>query len=192
MRNSTDQYYHHRDIYVFPANAAKRNLKMAGVIQTPKDDTWGTPDRIIKLVNRIMPTGFVDPCGNASRILPGANKTICPPDDGLAVEWYGDTYANPPYGPPLDDWMRKAAQSASVLSGRADVLMLVPVVTARRCWQRYVPLAAAVCFLAGRLRFYGAANGAAFASALILWATSFDMVVKFREETKGEGMVMIP
>lgn len=141
---------------------------MAGYIQTAQRDDWGTPLHLMNIVEEIMLTIHLDPCGAPGRILPHAKKTILLPEDGLAPSWAGlNVFVNPPYGKPLDAWLEKCANAGSRDS--TNVIALIPACTSRKAWQRFVSRAEAVCFLKGRLKFHGAPSSAGFSSALVFW-----------------------
>lgn len=54
--------------------------------------TWLTPLNITDALGEFD----LDPCGYPG--WPTANDLICLPDDGLAADWYGRVWLNPPYG----------------------------------------------------------------------------------------------
>jgi site-specific DNA-methyltransferase (adenine-specific) len=72
---------------------------------------------------------------------------------------------NPPYGSGIGAWMRKAYESS--LLG-ATVVCLVPARTDTAWWQDIAVLGE-IRFLRGRLRFGGAATGAPFPSAVVIY-----------------------
>lgn len=165
---------------------------MAGVIQTPERDDWGTPDWLVTaawlgLCGRID----LDPCGNPARPLPSVMHTIYPPGDGLSEPWNGlNVFVNPPYGPPLGEWLHKCAVEGN--SRKANVVALVPSVTSRRAWQATVALSACVCFLNKRVVFHGAKYGAAFPSAVVLWTKDKSIIKRFKATFKAHGMLLVP
>jgi site-specific DNA-methyltransferase (adenine-specific) len=173
---------------------------MAGYIQTAKSQDWGTPYPIVEHVYGVFGgTIDLDPCGNPGRLLPGVDLTILfrsgkPErvgviyDDGLQRRWTGNVYCNPPYGPPLDDWLAKMAAEGT---NGANVIGLLPVATSRKAWQHYVPLAHSVCFIKGRLRFEGAPSSAGFSSAMVLWSDDEKIQARFRSEGLKLGHVML-
>ena len=85
--------------------------------------------------------------------------------DGLAQEWKGVCWMNPPYGREIWKWMRKAYFSAK--SG-ATVVCLVPARTDTMWWHVYA-MEGDIQFLRGRLHFGGAKNGAPFPSAIVVF-----------------------
>lgn len=86
-------------------------------------------------------------------------------DDGLAKEWVGTCWMNPPYGRSISLWMRKAYESA--LAG-ATVVCLVPARTDTAWWHDYA-MKGEVRFVRGRLKFGGHKNPAPFPSAVVVF-----------------------
>jgi site-specific DNA-methyltransferase (adenine-specific) len=92
-------------------------------------------------------------------------------EDGLTQIWTGRVWMNPPYGPEIKAWMRKAWESAQTTADL--VVCLVPVRTDTRWWQEYViGTGAEVTYLPGRIRFNGAPAGAPFPSAVVVFRFS--------------------
>lgn len=91
-----------------------------------------------------------------------------PEMDGLAQEWRGVCWMNPPYGRyTTGPWMKKAYESS--LDG-ATVVCLVAARTDNAWWHTYViPHAAEVRFIKGRIKFVGAKQGAPFPSAVVVF-----------------------
>ena len=85
-------------------------------------------------------------------------------DNGLAQDWGGVVWMNPPYGRTIIDWMRKAHESS--LCG-ATVVCLVPARTDTNWWHEYA-IIHEVRFIRGRLKFGDAKNSAPFPSAVVV------------------------
>jgi site-specific DNA-methyltransferase (adenine-specific) len=87
--------------------------------------------------------------------------------DGLAQDWSGEIcWMNPPYGPAIPAWMKKAYESS--LEG-ATVVCLVPSRTDTRWWHDYAEKASERRFVKGRLKFGGATDSAPFPSVVIVF-----------------------
>ncbi len=86
-------------------------------------------------------------------------------DDGLAQPWTGTCWMNPPYGPTIGAWMKKAYESAQQ---GATVVCLVPSRTDTKWWHEYAQHGE-VRFLSGRLTFGNAQNPAPFPNALVVF-----------------------
>lgn len=103
--------------------------------------TWLTP---LPLVRALGPFD-VDPCA-----YPGhqtADRLICWPEDGLAADWGGRAWVNPPYGHHLVRWLRKLADH-----GHGTALIFARTETAAffaHVWGS----ATALLFLEGRVSF---------------------------------------
>jgi phage N-6-adenine-methyltransferase len=129
---------------------------------------WGTPRELFDRLNHEF--GFdVDVCALPENAK--VDRFFTPDDDGLAQEWRGVCWCNPPYGRGVGVWLRKAYQSA--LRG-ATVVVLIPARTDTRWWHEWVEGKATVRFLQGRLRFEGGAKysvreAAPFPSAILVY-----------------------
>ena len=127
------------------------------------DPTWETPADLFAVLDREF--GFeLDVCA-----LPATAKCrrfYTPEIDGLAQEWAGVCWMNPPYGREIVQWMRKAYQSAA--TGSALVVCLVPARTDTSWWWAYARHGE-VRLLPGRLKFGGASTGAPFPSAVVIF-----------------------
>lgn len=106
---------------------------------------WYTPPEIFDALGL---TFDLDPCS------PGEGRTFVPAkrhltvaDDGLTAPWEGLVFVNPPYGPHTPAWMRKAAEHGNGLA-------LVFARTDTRWFQEVAVTTDAMCFIAGRVRFY--------------------------------------
>ena len=106
--------------------------------------TWLTPPHIIRELGPFD----LDPCGHPD--WPTAARLICLPDDGLAAEWRGRVWLNPPYGNEGWKWLDKLAEHGSgtaLIFARTETAGFVEQV-----WRK----AAALLFLHGRLHFHHA------------------------------------
>lgn len=107
--------------------------------------TWLTPPGIVQALGPFD----LDPCGFAGSPLPCAARSICLPDDGLAVEWEGRVWLNPPYSTgEIDAWLSRLVahdQGTALIFARTET----------EAFHRYVwGGASALLFLAGRLHFH--------------------------------------
>jgi phage N-6-adenine-methyltransferase len=109
----------------------------------------------------------LDPCATAANAKCVRFFTL--EQDGLAQEWTGRVFMNPPYGRQIGSWMRKAWESAG--STAELVVCLVPARTCAAWWHEYAARGE-VRFLRGRLRFGGAKSSAPFPSAVVVFRNS--------------------
>ena len=107
--------------------------------------TWLTPPEIIAALG----TFDLDPCAAPSpRPWSTASRHIELPADGLAAEWHGRVWLNPPYSFEAWRWLDKLADH-----GRGTALIFARTETAgffREVWRK----ADALLFLEGRLYFH--------------------------------------
>jgi hypothetical protein len=106
---------------------------------------WLTPPEI---VNALGPFDL-DPCAAPEpRPWATADRHIALPDDGLAADWTGRVWCNPPFGPHTGAWLERMADHDNGIA-------LVFARTETEMFSRYVwPRAAGVLFLAKRPHFY--------------------------------------
>jgi hypothetical protein len=110
-----------------------------------RHELWLTPPQILANLG----TFDLDPCAcPAPRPWPTANRHACLPEDGLAMQWEGRVWLNPPYGTSLGEWMRKMALHQNGIS-------LTFARTETEAWQKWVwPFAKSILFVRGRFNFY--------------------------------------
>lgn len=123
---------------------------------------WLTPPHILQAVGPFD----LDPCAApAPRPWPTAARHLVEADDGLAQEWAGFCWVNPPYGPEAGAWLAKLAEHGAGIGltfARTETDWFFKAV-----WER----AAGLLFLRGRVRFHRPdgrrAAGAAAPSVLL-------------------------
>jgi hypothetical protein len=130
--------------------------------------TWLTPPEVIAALGPFD----LDPCAAPSpRPWPTAARHIELPEDGLAAEWSGRVWLNPPYSFEAWVWLRKLADH-----GRGTALVFARTETAGfvdAVWRR----ATALLFLHGRLYFHrpdGTRAAANSGAPSVLVAYGFD------------------
>jgi site-specific DNA-methyltransferase (adenine-specific) len=143
---------------------------------------WGTPAKVFDALAARFGPFDLDPCGSADAYASqrcGRHFTV--EDDGLRRPWPGRVFVNPPYGRPLNEWVRKCWLESQ---GVAEIVVaLLPARTDTRWFHRYVmgsvyadrPVAmraAEVHFVPGRLSFAGADGPATFPSVVVVWRST--------------------
>lgn len=130
-------------------------------------DEWLTPPEMIAALGVFD----LDPCAPVKRPWPTANWHFTVEDDGLAREWWGRVWLNPPYGEHTATWLQRLVEHGNGIA-------LVFARTETECWFNWVwPKASAILFLRGRVTFYhvsgakGKYTGGA-PSALIAYGTA--------------------
>ncbi len=123
--------------------------------------TWLTPRHILDPLGEFD----LDPCCPPVMPWQTAKRMIQQPEDGLAAEWRGRVWLNPPYGRGMENWMRKMAE-------HRDGIALVFARTDAKWFQEYVfRRASGVLFLKQRVRFCrpdGTPGGSPAASSVLV------------------------
>lgn len=126
------------------------------------DNEWYTPSEYIDRARRVLGGFDVDPASNeAAQEVVRAGTFFTAETNGLAQEWNGRVWLNPPYAQPLiSQFMEKLRDE--VQSGRcSDAIALTHNYTDTRWFQDTANLASAICFTRGRIRFYSPAGDVA-------------------------------
>lgn len=120
------------------------------ILYSSKSMHWPTPDKLRQELQREFRFDL-DPCP-----LNGSG--------GLDLSWKGKrVFCNPPYGPAIADWLKKASEAAIavfLLPARTDTIWFHEIV---------LPKAREVRFIKGRLRFGDGSGRAPFPSVLIVF-----------------------
>lgn len=124
---------------------------------------WGTPWSLFDKYNARF--GFtLDVCANSGN--KKCDRYFSPFDDGLAQDWGSHIcWMNPPYGPALPAWMKKAHEAS--LAG-ATVVCLVPARVDTKWWHSYAERGEYE-FIKGRIIFEGAKWNAPFPCAIVVF-----------------------
>jgi len=133
------------------------------VLSSSRSDDWPTDPKVFAKLDAEF--GFtLDPC--ASERNAKCPRFFTRDDDGLAQEWTGRVFCNPPYGRQIGEWVRKAWEASQ--SSADLVVLLIPARTDTRWWHEYVALGE-VRFVKGRLRFGDLSAPAPFPSAVVVF-----------------------
>lgn len=112
---------------------------------------WATPVELREQLQKEFDF-TLDPC-------PFQSRTV----DGLQMSWLGQrVYCNPPYGPGIEQWLRKSREAKLAV-------YLLPARTDVAWWHNWAMLADEVRFLRGRLKFNGSKNSAPFPSVILVF-----------------------
>ncbi len=141
-------------------NEAQRKGMMSSA--TPE---WATPQAFFDEYNRQY-NFDLDVCATPENAKCARYFTL--EQDGLAQEWHGRCWMNPPYGRAIGKWVRKAYEAAQ---GGATVVCLLPSRTDTAWWHDYC-LKGAVRFVRGRLYFGKGTGRAPFPSAVVVFEKS--------------------
>lgn len=154
---------------------------------TSNTPEWYTPERIIDLVVEVFGQIDLDPCSNsddpATANVP-ARKRYTAQIDGLAQQWFGKVYMNPPYGDEIGPWIEKLVSEYK--SGRVtEAIALVPARTDTAWIQPLYDYY--LCFVRGRLKFVGAENSAPFPSLIVYLGPDNDLFMDCFEQLGRTG-----
>lgn len=136
---------------------------MNSVMYSSATDEWSTPQDFFDKLNAEYEFE-TDVCATAENAK--CARYYDKEQDGLAQEWRGKCWMNPPYGREIGKWMRKALESAQ--ENGATVVCLVPARTDTKWWHDYA-MRGEVRFVRGRLKFGGVKNSAPFPSAVVIF-----------------------
>ena len=128
-------------------------------------DLWSTPQDFFDKLNA-KHAFTLDVCATPDNAK--CEKFFTKDDDGLAQDWYGTCWMNPPYGRTIGQWVQKAHKSSQ--SG-ATVVCLLPARTDTAWWHDFAARGR-VEFIRGRLKFGNAKNSAPFPSALVVFGAN--------------------
>ena len=109
-----------------------------------KSVEWYTPPELFEALGMRFDLDPAAPAGGVPWV--PAARHYSKADDGLAHEWQGRVWLNPPYGRGISRWMAK-------LAAHGDGLALVFARTDMEWFHQALSAATAACFLRGRLKF---------------------------------------
>ena len=150
---------------------------------------WYTPPWLVDRVVAMLEGVDLDPCSPTPSTVPAALH-YTKEDDGLAREWGGKVFMNPPYGSVLPDWVRKLPRHI-FLGDISEAILLVAARVDTR-WFRDVWAADALLFPLGRISFVregtGEGVGSTFPSVLAYYGPRAD---RFREHFADLGTLVV-
>ena len=94
-----------------------------------KTDLWSTPQWLFDKLDSVFHF-TLDACATAENAK--CEIFYSPEQDGLAQEWSGNVWCNPPYGRQIGKWVQKAFESTANI-----VVMLLPARTDTRWFHNY-------------------------------------------------------
>lgn len=105
---------------------------------------WLTPPELLKPLGDFD----LDPCAPISQPWPTAARKYTVENDGMANEWFGRVWLNPPYGAETGRWLSKLANH-----GCGTALVFARTET-RMFFESVWPIATAILFVKGRPHFH--------------------------------------
>ncbi len=134
-----------------------------------RTDVWATPQDFFNKIDAVF-NFDLDVCALPENAK--CEKYFTPEDDGLAQQWNGVCWMNPPYSREIAEWVSKASEEAS--KGNT-IVALLPVRTDARWWQDNC-LQREIHFIRGRLKFGDAKSNAPFGCAVVVFRPSLTNV----------------
>lgn len=155
------------------------------------DNEWYTPQEHIERARRVLGGFDVDPASNAkAQDKVQAAQFFDVETDGLAQEWNGRVWLNPPYAQPfIAQFMQKLRDE--FIDGRcSSAIALTHNYTDTKWFQETARVASAICFTRGRIRFYSPTGQLAAPTQGQAFFYFGDDVEAFQKEFKDVGFVV--
>ena len=130
-------------------------------MRTSARDDWETPSNFFADLNAEFHF-TLDVCATAKN--KKCRNFFSRMKNGLAQQWRGTCWMNPPYGRAIGNWMKKAYEESQ---RGVTVVCLVPARTDTAWWHDYA-MKGEIRFLRGRLYFSGGRR-APFPSAVVIF-----------------------
>ncbi len=130
-----------------------------GGVATTHD--WLTPPELVYALGKFD----LDPCASQFQPWRTAEQQFTIEDDGLARDWVGRVWCNPPYGPHAEKFLKRMAE-------HGDGVALIFARTETKAFQEYCwRRASGMLFIAGRVKFRlpgGGSGGPAGAPSVLI------------------------
>ncbi len=136
---------------------------MTAYMPQSQTDDWATPQDLFDELNAVYRFQLDVAASDQNA---KTERYFTKEQDGLAQEWTGRVWCNPPYGRAIADWVKKAFESHH--QNGATIVMLLPARTDTKWFHDYA-MRGRVQFLRGRLKFGGSKTAAPFPSMLVFF-----------------------
>ena len=155
------------------------------------DNEWFTPAPILERSRAFLGEFDLDPASHAqAQESVKASRFFTIEDDGLAQEWHGRVWLNPPYAQPaIAQFCAKLIEEFQ--AGRvAEALLLTHNYTDTAWWQGVAAVASCFCFTSGRIRFVSPSGSLAAPTQGQVVSYLGDRAGEFREHFESLGIVV--
>lgn len=152
---------------------------------------WYTPAYILEAVGRVLGGIDCDPCSNPEPYNVPAITHYTRVDDGLAQQWPGTVFMNPPFGTRvrgegIEAWLRKLIREYR--AGRCSAAIALTPSRTEAAWFQHLWMADAICFVRGRVQFLGSKqSGNTTGTVLAYWGPEANF---FATEFRALGHVI--
>lgn len=133
----------------YPAQSPLRGTFGSGEVE------WYTPAEYIEAARATLGTIDLDPASNTlAQETVKAERFYTKEDDGLAQQWSGRIWLNPPYAQPaITDFIKKLITDFRACNV-SEAILLTNNYTDTSWFHEAVGAASAICFTRGRIKFY--------------------------------------
>jgi phage N-6-adenine-methyltransferase len=132
----------------------ERVSQPGGYASLTGNDHWYTPSEHIERARRVLGRIYLDPASSAiAQRRVRADNFFTEADDGLAQEWHGRVWLNPPYSKGLIGRFTDKLVSEYISGNVTEAILLVNDSTDTKWFHKAADGCAVVCFTKGRVSF---------------------------------------
>ena len=143
---------------------------------------WDTPDYVWEPIADAVGGFDLGPASGAEGEQQKADTLYTKEDDGLAQEWFGDVWINPPYGRQFNSEWGQKVWNEHKSCNTDSITALVPASTSTNWWQNNYANADLFCFIDHRLKFNDENMSASFANVICYFGEPNDEIVDVFDE----------
>lgn len=161
------------------------------------ENEWFTPEEHIERARKVLGGIDLDPASHPQAQQTVKAKAFVTKDQheglgGLACEWGGNVWLNPPYAQPLIDHFATKMIEEWKSCRVTAAIMLTHNYTDTAWFHRLAEVADAICFTRGRIKFYEPDGGVAAPTQGQAFFYFGAFVQSFVEEFHNIGFIMVP
>jgi ParB family chromosome partitioning protein len=155
------------------------------------DNEWYTPREYIKAATAVMGAVDLDPASSEqANTVVGAADIFTEERDGLAEEWHGRVWMNPPYARPLVDRFCERLAESHAEGNVPQACVLVNNATETAWFHSLASQASAMCFPRGRVKFWHPRKESAPLQGQVVIYMG-EQVAEFRQEFAQFGFTVM-